>query len=92
MQDMAAVRQAFEGPRVRWNLLRTGLCAAALGVLVIGMLADRAPAAARPTSHASSGGRTEGQSDQHARKSCGAYRGPKRGARGELSSRRRMAR
>jgi hypothetical protein len=39
ISDPAAVRAAFEGPWVRWNLLRTGLTLGSLTALSIALLA-----------------------------------------------------
>jgi len=38
ISDLAAVRAAFEGPWVRWNLLRTGLTLGSLTALSIALL------------------------------------------------------
>jgi uncharacterized membrane protein len=38
ISDLAAVRAAFEGPWIRWNLLRTGLTIASLTALSIALL------------------------------------------------------
>jgi uncharacterized membrane protein len=39
ISDVAAVRAAFEGPWIRWNLLRTGLTIGSLTALSIALLA-----------------------------------------------------
>jgi uncharacterized membrane protein len=39
ISDLAAVRAAFEGPWIRWNLLRTGLTLGSLTALSIALLA-----------------------------------------------------
>ena len=39
ISDLAAVRAAFEGPWIRWNLLRTGLTIGSLTTLSIALLA-----------------------------------------------------
>ena len=38
ISDLAAVRAAFEGPWIRWNLLRTGLTIGSLAALSIALL------------------------------------------------------
>ena len=41
ISDLAAVRAAFEGPWIRWNLLRTGLTIGSLTALSIALLSRR---------------------------------------------------
>jgi len=52
--DLAAVRVAFEGPWVRWNLLRTVLTTVALAALVVALTRRSRPCANR--SRLSAGG------------------------------------
>ena len=55
IRDLAAVRAAFEGPWVRWNLVRAGLSTAALFALAVALLRDRGMPAAVARARESAG-------------------------------------